>query len=125
MARHYVTFGQGHRHNIQGHVLDKDTVAVFDAPDYNTGREQAFKFFGPVFCTDYHDKEWDGQHNAAHFPKGYVVLDVYTQEEKFKQMGDACIKHMMAINPRGNIKTFIRMAVEYGYKQALKSTSKE
>jgi len=76
MTKHYVTFGFGHTHSIVGRALDKDCVARFDAPDAETGRRIAFDLFGPVFCFEYHGKEWeeDEAHNMSYYPRGYVDI---------------------------------------------------
>jgi len=76
MAKTYVTFGQEHVHRVNGKTLDKDTVAVFTATTREEGRAKAFEFFGPKFCFEYYDKEWN-EKNLSYFPKGYVDLDKY------------------------------------------------
>ena len=35
-----------------------------------------------------------------------------------KKLGDECVNHLMELNPRGGIKDFVRMAVEYGFNKA-------
>ena len=74
MPKHYVTFGQVHNHVVNGRTLDKDTVARYDAPDWHAGRLKAHEYFGPKFCFDYHDTEWDEGEKLHYFPKGYVDL---------------------------------------------------
>jgi hypothetical protein len=61
----YVTFGQDHRHEIEGVVFDKDCVAAVSS------REQAFEFFGSRFCTTHEDIN----HIVDFFPRG--VIDVH------------------------------------------------
>ena len=39
----------------------------------------------------------------------------------FDKLGNECIQHLTALNPKGGIKTFVRMAVEFGYKRAVKN----
>lgn len=73
MQNHYVTFGQTHTHSINGRTLDKDTVAVFKAPSWETGRAIALDYFGTKFSTDYHGDAWT-EDNLKWFPKGYVQL---------------------------------------------------
>jgi hypothetical protein len=73
MARHYVTFGQGHVHHVAGETLDHDSVAVYEAASYSEGREKAFELFGDKFFTDYHAQEWK-EENLHYFPRGYVEL---------------------------------------------------
>jgi len=74
MPKTYITFGQEHRHKVKDKTLDKDTVAVFEATNKTEGRKKAFELFGPKFCFEYHDKEWD-ESKMHYFPKGYVNLD--------------------------------------------------
>ncbi len=39
----------------------------------------------------------------------------------FDKLGNECIDHLTVLNPKGGVKTFIRMAVEFGYKRAVKN----
>lgn len=39
----------------------------------------------------------------------------------FDKLGNECIDHLTALNPKGGIKVFVRMAVEFGYKSAVKN----
>lgn len=73
MTRTYVTFGQVHRHIINGTVYDKDCVAVIHCDDSLHGRELAFAYFGREFCFEYPEKYWKG--NMAHFPRGYIFVN--------------------------------------------------
>ena len=73
MAKHYVTFGQTHVHSVNGKTFDKNCVAVFEAEDYTHGRQKAFKYFGSVFCFDYHSEQWN-EDNLKWFPRGYIEL---------------------------------------------------
>ena len=38
--------------------------------------------------------------------------------EYFDKIGEECFDKLRELNPRGRIKDFIRMAVEFGYKKA-------
>lgn len=62
----YVTFGQVHRHVINGTVFDKDCVAIVDGD-----REKVFDLFGTRFCFDYPEEHWDDS-QMKYFPRGYV-----------------------------------------------------
>lgn len=73
MAKHYVTFGQDHKHEINNTIFDKNCVAVFEAKNPNDGREKAFKYFDVKFCFEYHDKEFDHS-SMVFFPNGFVEL---------------------------------------------------
>lgn len=75
MAKHYVTFGQGHTHRVNGKTFDCDTVAVYEAENRKEGRDKAFEYFGPKFCMEYHGSEWNEKH-LHYFPKGYVELNI-------------------------------------------------
>lgn len=70
----YVTFGQIHCHNIDGKILDKDTVAVIPSKSEEQGRQRALELFGTRFFTTYYDDQWN-ESNLFYYPKGYVVLD--------------------------------------------------
>lgn len=74
VPKHYVTLGQIHIHNIDGKIIDKDTVVRFDASSAEEGRERAVRLFGTRFSTDYHDKDWK-ESKMKFFPKGYVDID--------------------------------------------------
>lgn len=73
MAKHYVTFGQGHAHNIKGKLLHPNTVARFEAKNAQEGREKAFEVFGSKFCFEYHENEWN-EDDMKYFPNGYTDL---------------------------------------------------
>ena len=74
MARHYVTFGQVHVHYVNGHTLDKDSVASYEANDYAEGREKAFELFKGNFFTDYHDLDFNTD-SLHYFPRGIIDID--------------------------------------------------
>jgi len=78
MHKTYVTFGQAHRHEINGEIFDHNCVAVIRSEGPAQGRELAFKFFGPKFCVA--DPEKHFNHASIHvFPRGLV--DVPQEEE--------------------------------------------
>jgi len=74
MPRHYVTFGQGHTHRVNGYTLDCNSVASFEAKDYSNGREKAVEYFGDKFFTDYHDKAFN-MTNLHWWPRGIINID--------------------------------------------------
>lgn len=41
-------------------------------------------------------------------------------KQDYKELGNECFKHLEETNPNGGIKEFIRVAVEFGYKRAVK-----
>ena len=67
--RTYVTFGQIHRHEINNQVYDKDCVAVMHCEDAAEGRDLAFRYFGPKFCFEYHEKPPE----MKYFPRGFIT----------------------------------------------------
>lgn len=64
----YVTFGQQHTHEVDGHTLDHNTVAMVN------DRQHAFTLFETKFCTSYPESEWDHDHYMTFYPGGYVDL---------------------------------------------------
>ena len=46
-------------------------------------------------------------------------------KEFYKKLGDDCFNHLKELNPNGNMKDFIRMSVEYGYKKNQTQRTKE
>ena len=77
MTNTYVTFGQSHRHEINGDVFDKDCVAQIEHKKTKNGRELAFKYFGPKFCFEYTQREFDHHvgPNMGFFPRGLVKVN--------------------------------------------------
>ena len=73
MKKHYVTFGQDHRHIIDNVIFDKDCVAVFETETSTKGREEAFRLFGAKFCFEYHGDEFN-QESLRYFPLGFVEV---------------------------------------------------
>lgn len=68
----FVSFGQGHIHKINGNVIDKDCIVVFDVSSYEEGREKAFEYFGGKFCTTYTQEQIDNY--ISFFPRGFIEL---------------------------------------------------
>lgn len=77
MTNTYVTFGQAHRHEINGDVFDKDCVAVIEHKKTENGRELAFKYFGPKFCFEYSQREFEHhvKPDMGFFPRGLVKVN--------------------------------------------------
>lgn len=72
MNKTYVTFGQSHVHQVGGHHLHKDCVAVINhSGDMSEGRKIAVDLFGPKFCTTYFNHMPD----MSYFPDGLVELN--------------------------------------------------
>lgn len=72
--RTYITFGQEHKHEVDGKLFDKDCVAVIDGPDANTNRAKAFVAFGRKFCFEYPEEFWD-ESSMKYYPRGYIELE--------------------------------------------------
>jgi len=70
----YVSFGQDHRHEINGKVFDKDCIAIIEAPNYNAGRKRAFDLFDSKFCWIYTKEDIDLQ-RSYYFPRGIIPVE--------------------------------------------------
>jgi len=70
----YVTFGQSHRHEIDGEVYDKDCIAVIESDNRVEGRERAFKIFKAKFCMEYFDDEFN-MAMMAFYPSGLIDVE--------------------------------------------------
>jgi len=64
----FVTFGQVHKHEIDGKTFDKDCVAIVDGD-----RERVFELFGTHWCFEYPEEHWNDE-NMKHFPRGYIEI---------------------------------------------------
>jgi hypothetical protein len=77
MARHYVIFGRGQSHIINGITLDHNSIACYNAKDFSSGRDKAFQYFGRKFFTDYHAGELD-KIEQKYFPRGIIEIEKIT-----------------------------------------------
>jgi len=64
MKSTYITFGQEHKHIIQGITFDRNCVALID-----NGRETAFLLFGDKWAFEYKDKP-----DMNFFPRGIIEI---------------------------------------------------
>ena len=64
----YVTFGQGHKHKINGKTFDKDCVAVVYGD-----RDEVFRIFDRNFCFEYSEEYWE-ERKMEFFPRGYIEV---------------------------------------------------
>jgi hypothetical protein len=64
----FVTFGQGHTHRVNGKTFDCDCIAVVDGD-----RAKVFEIFGPKFCFEYPEENWD-ESKMKFFPRGYIEV---------------------------------------------------
>lgn len=67
----YVTFGQGHKHTINGVTFDANCVAVIESENAQTGRALAFELFGPKFCFEYPEDYFDFD-SMKYFRRGFI-----------------------------------------------------
>lgn len=70
----YVSMGQVHRHEINGKVIDKDSIAVINCTDYADGRRIAFELFGDKFCFTYSEEQLS-EKCMCHFPRGKIEVN--------------------------------------------------
>lgn len=71
--RQYVTFGTGHRHEVDGKALNNGTIATFEADSYDAGRARAFELFGDKFCFHYTEENFPRK-NWESFNPQYVEV---------------------------------------------------
>jgi len=74
----YVTMGQQHIHKINGQVIDRNCVAVFES-EKGVGRRKAFELFDVKFCFHYPENEWnrklkDDPDMMQYYPRGYIRI---------------------------------------------------
>lgn len=65
----YVTFGQRHTHRINGKTFDCDCIAIV-----NGDRDKVLEIFGPNFCFEYSEENWDSS-LIKYFPRGYIEVN--------------------------------------------------
>lgn len=67
----YISFGQIHKHNINGKLFNKDTLAGLTCVDWEHGRNLAMKLFKGEFMTDYTADRLE----MKYFPQGVIDLN--------------------------------------------------
>jgi hypothetical protein len=67
----YITFGQVHKHVINGQVFDKDCVAVIETNSIQEGRKKAIELFGTQFCFEYSEENFDKK-MMMFYPRGFI-----------------------------------------------------
>ena len=70
----YVTFGQNHVHEYDGHTFDKDCVGIIEAISHRTARLIIFDIFKTKFCTTYDEKCWDEADMKLYPLRGYIPI---------------------------------------------------
>jgi len=68
MKTSWFTFGQAHRHNINGQIFDKDTVVEITSFE---PRNVMFETFGNKWSMEY-----SAPPDMKHFPKGIIKLNL-------------------------------------------------
>ena len=74
MAEICISFGQIHRHEINGIVLDKDCIAIIEADTIEEADQLAFLLFDGKFHEHVDIKKWDDS-IMYHYPRGYIKVD--------------------------------------------------
>lgn len=69
----YVTFGSGHRHEVDGKFIDGNCVVKMQG-----NREDVFAMFGPKFCFEYTEEEFEEKCKKDNFliwfPRGVIEI---------------------------------------------------
>jgi hypothetical protein len=73
----YITFGQSHKHTVNGILFDHNTIASIECKTHSDGRDIAFQLFGEKFCTSYENEIFESLHL---FPKGIVEVALNGKE---------------------------------------------
>jgi len=71
MKRSYITFGQVHRHEVNGVVFDKDCVCLIESE--SDPREVAFEVFGRKWAMEYPEKYFN-MDSLKHYKRGIIKL---------------------------------------------------
>ncbi len=74
MANYIITFGQEHTHSVNGITLDKDCVAVIEAPEHSSAHDRAMHLFNGVFHNCTPEKVFDESDRLKHFPRGKIKI---------------------------------------------------
>lgn len=77
MKKHYITFGQSHTHRVNGKTFDRDSIAVINIPDGDSGRDYAWDFFGAKWCFEYDQAAFDKylKKDLVLFPRGLIEVN--------------------------------------------------
>lgn len=73
MAKFYFTFGQIHRHEINGKIFDKDCVAEIEAENHEEARGIAHEAFDGRFCFSY--ARLSDVKVTEYYPRGVIKLN--------------------------------------------------
>ena len=75
MPKYIITFGQEHRHEIDGKVFDRNCVAEVEAEN----ELEARNLFMPEFCFSYPEESFS-ENNMSFFPRGKISIKAKTGE---------------------------------------------
>ena len=70
---YFLTFGQAHRHKVNGFSLGPDVVCGLYAESYGEARRRAFSMFGAKWCFIYPTLK---EARLEYYPLGLVVIDL-------------------------------------------------
>lgn len=73
METTYVSFGQVHKHTIDGKRLDKDTIAKITHSSHENGADIAYRLFKNKYSQEFSQEAWSDD-MLRHFPKGLVDI---------------------------------------------------
>ena len=65
----WISFGQRHKHSINGKTIDKDCILEVEAATRREAHENAMEMFNKEFFTCY-----DKLPNMSYFPRGVIKL---------------------------------------------------
>lgn len=74
MAKLCVSFGQGHRHELNGVIYDKDCIAVISADTVREADQMAFMLWDGKFHQHVDKEKWDDS-QMHYFPRGYIEVN--------------------------------------------------
>lgn len=75
MVKFYITFGQIHKHTINGVSFDKDTVGVFycNTEDWDKASDACKNLFNNQYC---HVHKTMNEEVLQYYPKGLVDIPI-------------------------------------------------
>ena len=73
--KHYVTFGQAHRHVINGLTFDKDCVCVIEATNPIVGRKFAEEYFGNIYGRFFNEEDFKQEEHMPFYPRGLININ--------------------------------------------------
>lgn len=107
MKTFFFTFGQAHRHVIDGLTLDKDVVLQVYADDYNAARQTVTRLVGVEWSMQYEDIKDVG---IEHYPRGVATLPfqhTVNVPTPTKANMICCVALCIAIN--GDVEEMLRL----------------